>query len=958
MKTQSKFNHIVGGQRGTRWQSAMACALLLVTGAAAQAANGWFTNPAGGLWGTAASWSNNVVANGAGANAYFTNATLSAGYTVHLDSSRTNGNLYIGDATGNAAHTWTLDDNGSSGANVLTLATTTGNTSTISLGTGLNASSAVTISCTIAGTNNLTKAGGSTSLYLTGNNTFDGQVSVSGGNLYYNSVSDQGSGTPSALGEPVNSSGQINLVTASSANLEYNGTTPATTARPISAQANNVQIYNAMANGGGSLTLNGPISGTVTTGNPQLVFRCLNTTGNSIYLNGPLTNLGAFFIYGNGGDIYLTCPTNSFTNYVFNGSSLGTLNFSTITNGGLPCCAGAGAIVEGSAGKLVYTGTNSTSTDRTYIINGNNIQLVNNSPNGSTLTWNGVVTNNVATNNGTWQAPFRGSAPLVLNGPVHLGCSFLNKVDYNTLTLNNPNNDFTNYVYNNAGTIYFSSITNGGLPCALGAGTVCYWNGTYATYYRFTGTNATTTDRAWTFGSDASGNPGGGLINQGTGTLTLNGPINCQTANQLKGGVSFGGAGNTVVNGAITLSQYPGFDPIVGVNYSGPGVLTLANPANTIPGSLNIGGGTLSVNSVGAMGGCASIVMGGAGTGGANASIGTFQFTGASGANIATPLNVVADLYGTGTNGATIENTVAGQTLTLSGAVTPCDAPVIGNNPADYSAPAYLTLKGAGNGVLSADITGNPILSITKTGSGTWTLPGNTYTGNTVVSNGTLVLNGTVGGGTTNATVVAGGTLAGGCTIADAVNVLAGGKLSPGANNVPGTLTINNNLTLAGAVAMTLNISLAQSNSLLVVSGSITNAGGAGIVINNVGPALAVGNAFTLFSQAVSNGAAMPISPAPGTGLAWQNNLAVNGTISVVTSGPSGPGYITNSISGNTLTLTWPAGQGWRLVSQTNSLSVGLTPNNWSTVSGGTDGGNSLTINPTNPTVFYRLVNP
>ena len=157
---------------------------------------------------------------------------------------------------------------------------------------------------------------------------------------------------------------------------------------------------------------------------------------------------------------------------------------------------------------------------------------------------------------------------------------------------------------------------------------------------------------------------------------------------------------------------------------------------------------------------------------------------------------------------------------------------------------------------------------------------------------------------------------------------------------------------------MTLNISLAQSNSLLVVSGSITNAGGAGIVINNVGPALAVGNAFTLFSQAVSNGAAMPISPAPGTGLAWQNNLAVNGTISVVTSGPSGPGYITNSISGNTLTLTWPAGQGWRLVSQTNSLSVGLTPNNWSTVSGGTDGGNSLTINPTNPTVFYRLVNP
>ena len=941
---------------------AVAVILLLVAGAVAHAANGWFTNSAGGLWGTSANWSNNVVADGAGANAYFTNAALSAGYTVHLNSSRTNGNLYIGDASGLATHTWTLDDNASSGANVLTLATTSGNTSTINLGYGLNAASVVTISCPIAGTNTLSKTGAGTTLYLTGANTFDGQVTVnqaggSGNALYYNSVSDQGSGTPSALGMPVNSTGQINL--GQSCSITYNGTAPATTGRPFNILLSNAGIQNGMPNGSGSLTLNGPISGTATTGNPQLVFRCLNTTGNSIYINGPLTtNLGALFIYGNGGDIYLTCPTNSFTNYVFNGSSVGTLNFSSITNGGLSCSVGAGTVVEGSAGKLVYTGTNSTSTDRTFIFNGKSAQLVNSSPNGSTLTWNGLVTNNVATNDATWNAVFRGASPLVLNGPVRLGCSYLLKTDYSTLTLNNPNNDFTNYVNNAAGNIYFNSITNGGLPCALGKGTLCYWNASFAPNYIYTGTNDTSSDRTWTFGNNASGNPGGGIINQGTGTLTLNGPINCQSANQLKGGVSFGGAGNTVVNGAMSLSQYTFFDPIVGVNYSGPGTLTLANAANVIPGSLNISGGALSIPSVAAMGGCASIVLGGAGTGGANASVGTFQFTGASGASISTPINVVADLYGTGTNGAAIENTVAGQTLTMSGAVTPVDVAAIGNYPSDYTTKAYLTLKGAGNGVLSADIIGSPVLSIKKTGTGTWTLPGNnTYTGSTVVSNGTLVLHGTVGGGTTNATMVASGKLAGVCTIADVVNVLSGGTLSPGTNNVPGTLTINNNLDLSGAVAVTLNKSLAQSNSLLVVSGIITNSGGASVSVNNVGPTLAVGNSFMLFSQAVSNGAAMSITSAPGAGLAWQNNLEVDGSISVVTGIASYPTNISYSVNGGTLALTWPATHlGW--YAQSNSVNLADT-NYWFDISGSQSVTNLVTtMGPGQTNVFYRLRKP
>jgi autotransporter-associated beta strand protein len=72
------------------------------------------------------------------------------------------------------------------------------------------------------------------------------------------------------------------------------------------------------------------------------------------------------------------------------------------------------------------------------------------------------------------------------------------------------------------------------------------------------------------------------------------------------------------------------------------------------------------------------------------------------------------------------------------------------------------------------------------------------------------------------------------------------------------------------------------------------------------------------------------------------------------------PTLLTNSLSGSTLTFTWPAGQNWRLVNQTNSLASGLNPstNAWFTVPGGVDGSNSITINPANPTVFYRLVYP
>jgi Concanavalin A-like lectin/glucanases superfamily/Immunoglobulin I-set domain len=71
------------------------------------------------------------------------------------------------------------------------------------------------------------------------------------------------------------------------------------------------------------------------------------------------------------------------------------------------------------------------------------------------------------------------------------------------------------------------------------------------------------------------------------------------------------------------------------------------------------------------------------------------------------------------------------------------------------------------------------------------------------------------------------------------------------------------------------------------------------------------------------------------------------------------PTNIISTVSGNQLTLTWPADHiGWELQVQTNNLSKGLGTN-WVNVSGSTTTDQvSIPMNPTNGCVFYRLVYP
>ncbi len=86
------------------------------------------------------------------------------------------------------------------------------------------------------------------------------------------------------------------------------------------------------------------------------------------------------------------------------------------------------------------------------------------------------------------------------------------------------------------------------------------------------------------------------------------------------------------------------------------------------------------------------------------------------------------------------------------------------------------------------------LIGITKTGTGKWILSGdNTYSGATIVSNGTLMIEGNQSGATGAVTVVSGAALGGDGRIGGAVTLESGGALKPSdiGGGVPDSLTID-----------------------------------------------------------------------------------------------------------------------------------------------------------------------
>jgi autotransporter-associated beta strand protein len=260
-------------------------------------------------------------------------------------------------------------------------------------------------------------------------------------------------------------------------------------------------------------------------------------------------------------------------------------------------------------------------------------------------------------------------------------------------------------------------------------------------------------------------------------------------------------------------------------------------------------------------------------------------------------------------------------------------------------------------------VTGNG--AIIKVGTGTLLLnnSGNTYTGKTSVSAGTLLVNGQITA--SPITVGTGSKLSGTGTIGAPTTNSAGAILNPGNNNI-GTLTFNNSLVLNATSTNRFVVTTAggASNSVVVSGGTLT-ANNSVIAINTAGDAALGAGTNVLFTYSSISGSfhAPPVFDTAQTGLATNAFIVDTGSQIqlVVTNLPSSvstnPTNITAVVSGNTLSLTWPADHlGWTL--QTNSVDLANT-NYWFPYPGSASVTNvNITINPAQTNVFFRLVYP
>jgi autotransporter-associated beta strand protein len=299
----------------------------------------------------------------------------------------------------------------------------------------------------------------------------------------------------------------------------------------------------------------------------------------------------------------------------------------------------------------------------------------------------------------------------------------------------------------------------------------------------------------------------------------------------------------------------------------------------------------------------------------------------------------------TGTNNLTLA--IGGTNdLTFSGAFT-----LNGNDNVTSASITARTVQVTNTGLttISGVISDNGLAyGFIKTGNGVLALTATeTYTGPTLISNGTLRVNGQLNAASA-VTVATNGALGGTGTVLGSVTVQQAGALAPGTASI-GTLNISGNLAMAGDMKVRVNRSGFASDEANV-SGTLNNTGTGTVVVTNTGAALHVGDTFTVFNNGLTGGASMKVV---GAGVGWNNHLATSGTISVASTNPP---TITSTYSAPTLSLSWPSTYlGWEV--QSNAVS--LTSTNWFIVP---NSGNatSLSITPSanRTNVFYRLIQP
>ncbi|HEY9508893.1 MAG TPA: autotransporter-associated beta strand repeat-containing protein, partial [Verrucomicrobiae bacterium] len=424
----------------------------------------------------------------------------------------------------------------------------------------------------------------------------------------------------------------------------------------------------------------------------------------------------------------------------------------------------------------------------------------------------------------------------------------------------------------------------------------------------------------------------GGLI-QNSGTLTLSANNTYTGGTIVKGGVlnlaNGGGAGAIRNNLTIQSSGTVNLTAGDALGYSAGSPATFVTVVNILGGALNI-----SINDN--EGYRTAFYL----TGGTMSSSGggSFHFDGTAG-------GLISSL------GSPTISTISAK-ITLRG-----DGVVIS------------TAKGSAPNGIDLNITGAigeqyGSFGFSKTGPGTLVLSAaNTYSGDTMVNNGTLLVNGSVAGGAV--TVMNSATLGGTGTINGSLTIQFGGTLSPGASSsFPATLKANNSVTLQPGSFTRMRISKnAPTNDVVQISGGGLQFGGVLVVTNTAG-SVSVGDSFKLFSAPTYSGSFSGITPAtPGPGLRWNtNSLAVNGTLAVAL-GDAKPQFEAAAFDGSGLRCRGVGGAAGASFSILSTTDLSAPTESWTIEGAGAfdqDGYFDFTIHPASdaPQQFFTIKIP
>ncbi len=664
-----------------------------------------------------------------------------------------------------------------------------------------------TISGAISGSGSLTKTGAGT-LILSGANTYSGGTTVSSGIL---------KGSTSSL--------QGNISTASGSSLVFDQSSNGT--------------FSGVLSGSGSLTKSG--SGVVTLSGSNTFSGGAIISAGTLRLSGgsALSDTGAVVLADvSGATLDLAGSSETIGSLSGGGSnggnvtlgsggalSVGSSNTSTTFAGVI---SGSGSLTKTGSGSLTLTGSNSYSGGTT--VSAGTLQ-------GSTASLQG----NISTASGS-SLVFDQSSSGTFSG-VLSGSGSLTKSGSGVVTLSGSNTFSGSTTVSGGGlALGANNALSASSALALASGTTLSLGGAYSARVASLGYADATLDfgtsgtaNAFLFGSAGSASGTLTVLNWTSGSDTFAFASGASVADEFIENIYFSGVGSGVRGATgVSVSGYTGtWDTIVASSatfdtWNGAGANdNLGANANWSDGSAPVSGATTKI-----------------------AFSGSTRVT----PNLTSDLTLNSLKFDSGAGASFTLATNSGKTLTFAGSV-PSLIQASGSAqtvavPVALTKNTFVEIGGAGNLVLSGVVSGTGGFTVLGSGAGEVVLSGaNTYSGNTAINAGTVVLQNSAALGD----VSSGTSVASGATLRLENNVAVGSEAlalsgtlrqASGNNSYAGAISgsgglvvSGGQLTLSGASANTYSgdtivsagtLVLGKSAGVTAVSGNITVGSGSG----------------------------------------------------------------------------------------------------------------------------------